>query len=139
MKLVLDTDVIVASVLSERGASRQLLLRVVDGLLEGAVSVPLMLEYESVLKRSETLKASRLTEGDVDVVLDQLAASMEHVEMFFLWRPMLRDAGDDMVLETAVNGQADSIVTFNIADFGDTPPRFGIELIRPGELLRRLQ
>jgi|TARA_Y100000031_G_scaffold144478_1_gene175991 putative PIN family toxin of toxin-antitoxin system len=139
MKLVLDTDVIVASVLSERGASRQLLLRVVDGLLEGAVSVPLMLEYESVLKRSETLKASRLTEGDVDVVLDQLAASMEHVEMFFLWRPMLRDAGDDMVLETAVNGQADSIVTFNVTDFGDTPLRFGIELIRPGELLRRLQ
>ncbi len=138
MKLVLDTDVVVASVLSERGASRQLLLRVVDGLLKGAVSVPLMLEYESVLKRSKILKASNLTENDMDVVLDQLAASMEHVEMFFLWRPMLRDAGDDMVLETAVNGGADTIVTFNVADFGDAPRRFGIELTRPGDMLRRL-
>ena len=138
MKLVLDTDVVVASILSERGASRQLLLRVVDGLLKGAVSVPLMLEYESVLKRSKILKASNLTENDVDVVLDQLAASMEHVETFFLWRPMLRDTGDDMVLETAVNGQADAIVTFNVADFGDAPRRFGIELTRPGDILRRL-
>ncbi len=138
MKLVLDTEVVVASVLSERGASRQLLLRVVDGLLKGAVSVPLMLECESVLKRSKILKASNLTENDMDVVLDQLAASMEHVEMFFLWRPMLRDAGDDMVLETAVNGQADTLVTFNVADFGDAPRRFGIELIRPGDMLRRL-
>ncbi len=136
--MVLDTDVVVASVLSELGASRQLLLRVVDGLLPGAVSVPLMLEYESVLKRSKILKASGLEADDVDVILDQLAASMEHVEMFFLWRPMLRDAGDDMVLETAVNGGADAIVTFNVADFGDAPGRFGIELTRPGELLRRL-
>ena len=138
MKLVLDTDVIVAAVLSERGASRQLLLRIVDGLLEAAISVPLLLEYESVLKRPEKLKASGLTAEDVNVILDQLAASMEHVEMYYLWRPMLRDVEADMVLETAVNGRAEVIVTFNVADFGDAPQRFGIEVIRPGDLLRRL-
>ncbi len=136
MKLILDTDVIVAAVLSERGASRQLLLRVMDGMHEGAISVPLILEYESVLKRPEHLKASGLSEDDVNVILDQVAESMEHVEMFYLWRPMLRDAHDDMVLETAVNGRADVIVTFNLADFGDVPRRFGIEAIRPGEFLR---
>jgi hypothetical protein len=63
---------------------------------------------------------------------------MEHVEMFYLWHPMLRDAEDDMVLETAVNGHADAIATFNIGDFGDAPGRFGIDLTRPGDLLRRL-
>ena len=138
MKVVLDTDVIVAAVLSERGASRQLLLRVVDGVLDGAISVALMLEYEAVLKRPEILRQSKLTADDVDVILDQVAASMEHVAMFYLWRPVLRDAEDDMVLETAVNGQADAIATFNIGDFGDAPTRFGIEVIRPGSLLRRV-
>jgi putative PIN family toxin of toxin-antitoxin system len=138
MKVVLDTDVIVAAVLSERGASRQLLLRVVDGLLDGAISVALILEYEAVLKRPENLRLSKLTSDDVDVILDQVAASMEHVEMFYLWRPLLRDPEDDMVFETAFNGHADVIATFNIGDFGDAPRRFGIDVIRPGDLLRRL-
>ena len=137
MKLVLDTDVVLSAVLSERGASRQLLLRVVDGVLPAVVSVPLMLEYEAVLKRPKHLQASGLTIDDV-VILDQLAASMEPVNLFFLWRPLLRDAEDDMVLETAVNGQANMIVTFNTSDFGDVPQRFGVEVSRPGEVLRRL-
>ena len=138
MKLVLDTDVVLSAVLSERGASRQLLLRVVDGVLPAVVSVPLMLEYEAVLKRPKHLQASGLTIDDVEVILDQLAASMEPVNLFFLWRPLLRDAEDDMVLETAVNGQANMIVTFNTSDFGDVPQRFGVEVSRPGEVLRRL-
>ncbi len=138
MKVVLDTDVIVAAVLSERGASRWLLLRIADGRLAGAISVPLMLEYEAVLKRPRILESSGLTAAEVDVILDQVAASMAHVEMFYLWRPLLRDPDDDMVFETALNGGADAIVTFNVADFGDEPPRLGIEVIRPGDLLRRL-
>lgn len=138
MKLVLDTDVVLSAVLSERGASRQLLLRVVDGVLPAVVSVPLMLEYEAVLKRPKHLQASGLTVDDVEIILDQLAASMEPVNLFFLWRPLLRDAEDDMVLETAVNGQANMIVTFNTSDFGDVPQRFGVEVSRPGEVLRRL-
>ena len=138
MKVVLDTDVVLAAVLSERGASRQLLLRVVDAILSAVVSVPLMLEYEAVLKRPKHLQASGLTVGDIEIILDQLAASMQPVDLFFLWRPLLRDAEDDMVLETAVNGGADTIVTFNAGDFGDVPSRFGIEVSRPGDLLRRL-
>jgi putative PIN family toxin of toxin-antitoxin system len=138
MKIVLDTDVVLAAVLSERGASRQLLLRVVDGALPAVVSVPLMLEYEAVLKRPKHLQASGLSVDDAEIILDQLAASMQLVDLFFLWRPLLRDAEDDMVLETAVNGGADTIVTFNTGDFGDVPRRFGIEINRPSELLRKL-
>ncbi|MDG4604168.1 MAG: putative toxin-antitoxin system toxin component, PIN family [Defluviicoccus sp.] len=138
MKLVLDTDVVVAAVLSERGASRQILLRVVEGALAAVVSVPLMLEYEAVLKRPQHLRASGLSVDDVEIILDQLAASMQPVDLYFLWRPVLRDAEDDMVLETAVNGGADAIITFNTADFGEAPSRFGITLSRPGDLLRRL-
>src|SRR5512134_3569504 len=138
MKVVLDTDVVLAAVLSERGASRQLLLRVVDGVLPAVVSVPLMLEYEAVLKRPKHLQASGLIVDDVEIILDQLAASMHPVDLFFLWRPLLRDAEDDMVLETAVNGGADTVVTFNAGDFDNVPHRFGIGVTRSGDLLRRL-
>lgn len=138
MKIVLDTDVVLAAVLSERGASRQLLLQVVDRVLSAVVSVPLMLEYEAVLKRPKHLQASGLSVDDVEVILDQIAASMEPVDLFFLWRPLLRDAADDMVLETAVNGGAKMIVSFNTNDFSDVPKQFGIEVSRPGDLLRRL-
>ena len=79
MKVVLDTDVVLAAVLSERGASRQLLLRIVDGLLPAAISVPLILEYEAVLKRPEHRRASGMSLDDVDIILDQVAASMQHV------------------------------------------------------------
>lgn len=138
MEVVLDTDVVLAAVLSERGASRQLLLRIVDGLLPAAISVPLILEYEAVLKRPEHRRASGMSIDDVNVILDQIAASMQHVPLFYLWRPQLRDAKDDMVLETAVNGQAEVIVSFNVRDFGEAPRRFGVDVSRPGELLRRL-
>ena len=138
MKLVLDTDAIVAAVQSERGASRELLLRIVVGELAAGVSVPLLLDYEAVLKRPAQLAASGLSTADIDVFLDEIAAVMEHVRLFFLWRLALRDAGDDMVLETAVNGGADCIVTFNDADFGAAPSRFGIAVIRPGPLLGSL-
>jgi putative PIN family toxin of toxin-antitoxin system len=137
MRVVLDTDVVLAAVLSERGGSRRMLLRVVDGQLLALISVSLMLECEAVLKRPEHLRAAGITIGDAEVILDQLAASMTAVDIFFLWRPMLRDGADDMVLETAVNGSANVIVTFNTRDFGHVPERFGIEVCRPEEFLRR--
>ncbi len=58
--------------------------------------------------------------------------------MRFLWRPQLRDPNDEMVLETAVNGRADAIVTFNVRDFATAPGQFGIEVLKPAEVLRRL-
>ena len=97
-----------------------------------------MIEYESVLKRPKTLRSAGISADDADVILDQLAASMAHVEVYYLWRPVLRNAEDDMVLETAVNGRVEVIVTFNIGDFGTMPGRLGIEVLRPGALLRRL-
>jgi predicted nucleic acid-binding protein len=74
----------------------------------------------------------------VDVILDGLAGVMEHVVLHYLWRPLLRDGDDDMVLETAINGRATAIVTFNLRDYGRWPESFGIEVLRPTDCLRRL-
>jgi predicted nucleic acid-binding protein len=130
--------VIVAAVRSASGASRGLLEAMHAGRLIGVVSVPLLLEYEAVLSRPEHLRARDLSLDEVDAILDGLAGVMEHVVLHYLWRPLLRDGDDDMVLETAINGRATAIVTFTLRDYGRWPESFGIGVLRPTECLRRL-
>ncbi|MGA9529324.1 MAG: putative toxin-antitoxin system toxin component, PIN family [Terriglobales bacterium] len=135
---VLDTDVLVAAFRSELGASRQVLMSALDRQFELLLSVPLMLEYEAVLSRPEHLSVSGASAEDIRDVLDVLALVGKRVTIAFRWRPALPDANDDMVLETAVNGHADAIVTFNQRDFNPVAARFGCRVVRPGEFLRML-
>ena len=114
---VLDTDVMVAALRSDRGASRQLLLAALNQQFELLLSVPLMLEYEAVLTRPQHLAACGLSSVEVGRVLDDLAAVARPVRLAFRWRPRLSDPDDDMVLETAINGSANAIVTLNQSDF----------------------
>ncbi len=73
------------------------------------------------------------------MLLDAVAAVAEPVELAYLWRPILPDGDDDMVLEAAVNGRADGIVTFNLRDFGRSTEQFGIAILSPGETVTRLR
>ncbi len=133
---MLDTSVLVAAVRSSSGASNLLLHRAINRRFTLLLSVPLMLEYESVLTREEHLSASGLSIGDVNLLLDTLAAKCEPVRLPFHWRPILRDADDDMVLEAAVNGHADGLVTFNMRDFSPVAAQFGISVLSPLQALR---
>ena len=108
MRWVLDTDVLVAAVRSESGASRQILRAGLLGGFRWLVSVPLFIEYEAVLSRPEQLAASGLSTADVKTLLDAVAVVIEPVRLAFLWRPQLRDPNDDMVIEAAVNGRVPS-------------------------------
>lgn len=139
MRLILDTAAMVAAIRSDAGASRLLLVAALERRFTLLASVPLMIEYQAVMTRSEHLKASGLSADDVDVLLDAVAAVVEPVRLAFLWRPAVRDPNDDMVLEAAVNGQADAIVTFNIRDFGETANRFGVEVLPPGAAWKRVE
>jgi putative PIN family toxin of toxin-antitoxin system len=136
---VLDTDVLVAAFRSDTGASRQILVAALERQFELLISVPLMLEYESVLGRSEHLEASGASTEDVSDILDGLALVGKRAMFAFRWRPALPDPNDDMVLETAVNGDADVIVTFNQRDFNPVAARFGCQVMRPGEFLQVLR
>ncbi len=139
MIVVLDTNVLVAGVRSRRGASFRLLSLLPKGAFTPLLSVPLALEYEAVLKRPEQLKASGLAKSDVDVLIDMLAARSRHVRLHYLWRPALNDPADEMVLELAVAGKAEAIVTFNVKDFAATAPLFGLGVLTPSKFLRALK
>lgn len=139
LRVVLDTNVIVAGVSSNQGASYQLLKEIPGQSFTMLVSVPLFVEYEATLKRLEICKAHGLSHHDVDILLQVWAKVCEPVSLHFLWRPQLRDPGDEMVLETAINGGAQAIVTFNTTDFRQACPRFGVDLWTPATLLGRLR
>jgi predicted nucleic acid-binding protein len=137
--IVLDTDVLTAAFRSGRGASRRLLVGALTGRFGVLLSVPPMIEHEAVLTREEHLAAAGASVEDVMTVLDALASVLEPVRLSFLWRPMLPDANDDMVLETAVNGRADLLVTFNRRHFEAASETFGIDVESPAEAVRRLR
>jgi hypothetical protein len=97
-----------------------------------------MLEYEAVLKRPEQLAVSGRTAATTDAFLDALSLFIESVHLHYLWRPQLRDPADEMVLETALNGRAEVLVTLNIADF-HSANHFRLPVLTPGAFLRQLQ
>ena len=138
MRIVMDTDVLVAALRSSTGASRAVYQLLREGAIEGAASVALFLEYETVLLREEHLEATGLNHDDVDLILNELAAILRPVAPYFQWRPTLSDPDDERVFETAINGQADVLVTFNVRDYLPAANRFNLAVLRPGEFLRRL-
>ena len=139
MKLVLDTNVVVAGVRSRTGASSPLMIAGFRRRYDWCCSVPLFYEYEDVLNRAELLLGAGITRAEIALFLTDVAGTVMPVDLHFMWRPQLRDPDDEMVLEAAVNAQADAIVTHNLRDFGTAPERFGIGLWTPAEALRRLQ
>ena len=138
MRLILDTNVVVAGMRSPAGASAALIRAVRQGQATLLLSPALLLEYEAVCQATEHRRAAGLSRAEVDIVLDALALLAETVTSYYRWRPQLRDPADEMVLEAAVNGRADALVTFNRRDFGVAPMRFGIEVMSPAETLRRV-
>jgi putative PIN family toxin of toxin-antitoxin system len=138
MRCVLDTDVVVASLRSKTGASREIMRRVGLRQLTALASVALLVEYEAVLKRPEHLQAANLTAAQVDLFLDALTHLFVPVTPHFLWRPLLKDPNDEMIVEAAVNGQAQVILTFNTRHFGNAASRFGIQVLKPGDFLQKI-
>jgi len=132
-QIVIDTNVLIAGLSSKRGASFRLLELLESELFEINLSVPLVFEYEDVAKG--LARRLRLTGRDIDDLLDFLCQIANLHEIFFLWRPFLKDPKDDMVLELAVTARCQYIVTFNVADFAGIE-QFGIRAIKPSEFLK---
>ena len=105
------------------------------GAFEVAVSVPLVLEYEEVAKR--VAHEVGLSHRDVDNLLDYVCQVSDRRQIFFLWRPWLKDQADDLVLEVAVEANCGFIVTHNTRDFIGVE-RFGVRVVTPQKLLRLL-
>lgn len=130
---------IAAALRSRTGASNALLEHVARETVRPLVSTALFLEYEDVLKRAENRLATGMSEEDVDRFLAALASAAEPVEVNFRWRPQLSDPTDELVLEAAVNGEADALVTHNVRDFEPAARLFGLRVLLPRQVLKELE
>jgi len=139
LRIVIDTSVLATSVRSRQGASFALLQAVARRQVVALATPPLFLEYEDVLKRADQRQVSGMTLAQVDALLEELAAILEPVDVRLTWRPQLRDPGDEMVFEAAINGRADALVTYNVRDFAAAAPRFGVRIARPVDMLREMR
>ena len=134
-RVVIDTNILVSAFRSRRGLSYRILSLVDSGKFHPCVSVPLVLEYEAATKR--LCRKGGLTAQTVDTIIDYLCRVSTYYRIHYLWRPLLRDPNDDMVLEVAVAAQADYIVTYNRDDFA-AAASFGVRVVSPAQLLNKI-
>lgn len=135
-QIVIDTNVIISALRSDTGASFRLFSLIGHrqfDKFELNISVGLALEYEEVLLRYE--KDLHLRQGDVSQIVSFLCENSNQRDIFYLWRPLLRDEDDNFLLELAVESNSHFIVTYNEKDFVGLD-LFGIKAIRPLEFLR---
>ena len=135
-RVAIDTSVLVAAIRSRRGASFEVLSRIGTGMFEIAVSVPMVLEYEDALLRHAP--ASGLTPGNVRTLIDYVCSVAIRQEVFFLWRPLLKDPNDDMVAELAVAAACDAVVTHNVKDFTGID-KFDLAVLTPATFLKQVR
>ena len=134
-QVVFDTNILVSALRSKRGASFKLVSLIDQGPFAINLSVPLVFQYEEVLRRQRY--SLHVTQDDIADVLDYLCSVANLHEIYFLWRPYLPDPQDDMVLELAVNAGCKYIVTYNKRDFRGAET-FGIEVVTAKEFLERI-
>ena len=134
-KIVLDTNVLISALRSRRGASYAVLQRIGEAW-EPLISVPLILEYEAVGKR----EAERLgiPISTVDAIVSAFCFAGRETNVHFRVRPFLADPGDEFLLELAVAGAADAIVTHNVRHFAGVE-QFGVRVLTPREFLRKIE
>ena len=135
-RIVIDTNVFYSALRSKRGASFKLISIIDRKNIEVCISVPLILEYEDVAKRE--IEDLGLSQSELDDILDYVCRIGNKKEMFYLWRPILRDPKDDMVLELAVESESNYIITFNTKHF-TLAEKFNIGVLSPREFLKLLE
>ncbi|MSR20379.1 MAG: PIN domain-containing protein [Gemmatimonadetes bacterium] len=135
LRVAIDTNVVVAAARSNQGASHRL-LRLIgpEAPFQVTLSVPLALEYEMALKRR-----TDLDDEAAEAIVDYLCQVADRREIYFLWRPFLKAPADEMVLEVAVGGGVQCIVTHNLADFEGVQEQFGIRVTTPGAFMMELE
>ena len=134
-RIVIDTNVFISAIRSQYGASYRLLNLIDSGKFHVFISATLILEYEEVALR--LLHQTNLTPNRLEAILDYISLVAYSQKIYYLWRPLLRDADDDMILELAIAGQCDAIITFNTKHFSGAE-RFGVQVLTPKQFLKQI-
>lgn len=133
VQIVIDTNIFISALKNDIGASFYLLSLIGKSEFETNISVPLIMEYESVANRF--LGKTNLSVTDLNNIIDYICSASNIHKIRYLWRPYLKDPKDDFVLELAVKARSQYIITFNEKDFKNIS-KFGIKAVTPWEFLK---
>jgi putative PIN family toxin of toxin-antitoxin system len=137
INIVIDTSVFISALIGQTGASREVIRRCLKREYTPLMGTTLFCEYESVMNRTDVMNRCPLTTAEVTSLLSALMSVSEWVTIYYLWRPNLKDEGDNHLIELAVAGNAAIIVTNNIKDFKNTNLLFpNLSIIKPEEIIR---
>ncbi len=139
MLVVLDSNILFAGLISSRGASYQILSLVLEGTLTCAATPALWTEYEEQLHSKRFLERTPLSLAQINDFLDYLASVIQPVQNDFVWRGILLDEDDAIVVESAYNSNADVLITFNVRHFLTLRNQVSFEIQRPGDFLKTYQ
>ena len=136
-KIVIDTSVIVSALIGEQGPSRVLLRKCLSGQLKPVISNTLFSEYEDVCFRENIQALCPLTQAEIRRLLNALYHVSQWVSIHYIWRPNLKDEGDNFLIELAVAANAKYIVTNNLKDFSKAQLRFdSFSIITPEQAIK---
>jgi uncharacterized protein len=137
IKIVVDTSVFVSALIGPSGPSREVVRQCLQGLYSPLMGLSLFCEYESVISRESVLSECPLSSDEVLQLLQAFISICEWVNIYYLWRPNLKDEGDNHLIELAIAGNASILVTNNLKDFQNTQLLFpSLRVLSPPALLR---
>ena len=139
MRTVRDTSVLITALRSSSGAAAETVRLALRGELTALMDLKLACEYRDVALRPEQLQVSGKSQAEPAAILDALEAIAEPVYVALQHRPLSPDPNDDMVLDVAINGNADAIVTNNTKHFRNAAERFHLDVLTPAELLSKFR
>jgi putative PIN family toxin of toxin-antitoxin system len=137
IKIVVDTSVFISALIGSKGSSRELIRRCLKGEYQPLMGNALFLEYESVMQREEIISQCSLTNTEIYTLLASFINVSQWISIYYLWRPNLKDEADNHLIELAVAGNAQIIVTKNVKDFQNAELVFpNLSILRPEEIIR---
>lgn len=137
VKIVVDTNVFIGAILSSQGLNRELIRRCLLGEYHPLMSNALYLEYESVIEREEIIAKCQLDSSKVNELLDGFLSVSKWINIYYSWRPNLRDESDNHVIELAIAGNAQILATNNLRDFRGCELTFPqLQILNPYQIIR---
>ncbi len=136
-KIVVDTSVFISSLIGASGPSREVIRRSLQGQFHPLMGTALFCEYESVIGRASVLATCPLSEAEILELTQAFMSVCDWINIFYLWRPNLSDEGDNHLIELAIAGNANVLVTNNLKDFRNSELSFpGLQILSPAQLIR---
>ena len=137
IRIVIDTNVLVGALIGkEFGANRKLIELCLKREFQPLINYSLFSEYEDLINRPSILKLCKRSPEEIDILFDGLLSVCELVKIYYLWRPNLVDEGDNYLIELAIAGNAEILVTHNIKDFQQSQLKFPqLQIKQPKEII----